>query len=64
MADERGEILGIDDSVGNALGGYPHVFKTLHWCSEVEVFDVGNKHSCIVGGYGAVEEEFYDGDVG
>lgn len=64
MADERGEVVWVNDALGDVFDWYPHVFKMFHACSELEISDAGDEHVCVLGGDGAGEETFDDSDVG
>ena len=40
-----------------------HVFKLVHWCAEVEVFDVKAKVACVSCADDAVQQDFCCGEV-
>ena len=52
------------DSFGDLVDWDPHVFVALHWCVQVEVFNIESAESCVWCGDDAVEQNLGCGDVG
>ena len=59
-----GEVILVDDVLGEQFNFHSEVLVSLHWGHEVEVLDIDGHEFCIRCGDDAVEQEFDREEIG